>query len=43
MITGQAAGAAASLAIDAQEPVQNGDYGALRSQLILDGAVLTPP
>jgi len=43
MIVGQAAGAAASLAIDAQQPVQDVDYGALSAQLQKDGAVLTPP
>ena len=43
MILGQAAGAAASLAIDAQEAVQSVDYGALSSQLLQDGAILTPP
>ena len=43
MILGQAAGAAASLAVDAQEAVQSVDYGALSSQLLQDGAILTPP
>jgi len=43
MILGQASGAAASLAIDAQEMVQSVDYGALSTQLQQDGAVLTPP
>lgn len=43
MILGQAAGAAASLAIDIQEPVQNVNYSLLGSQLVRDGAILTLP
>lgn len=40
MIMGQAAGAAASLAIDENTTVQNVDYAALASQLHADGQVL---
>lgn len=41
MITGQAAGAAAALAIDAGESVQNIDYAKLATILAADGAVLS--
>jgi len=43
MIMGQAAGAAASLAIDENATVQNVSYQALASQLTTDGQVLTAP
>jgi hypothetical protein len=43
MIMGQAAGAAASLAIDENTPVQNVSYSALSTQLVSDGALLTTP
>jgi len=43
MIMGQAAGAAASLAIDGNSTVQGVSYSALSAQLLSDGAVLTPP
>ncbi|WP_263359982.1 FAD-dependent oxidoreductase [Acidicapsa ligni] len=43
MVMGQAAGAAASLAIDAGTTVQNVDYGQLSTLLLGDGAVITPP
>jgi hypothetical protein len=41
MITGQAAGAAAALAIDTGSSVQNVDYGKLSAVLLADGAVLS--
>lgn len=41
MMMGHAVGAAASLAIDEQVPVQQVDYPSLRDQLIADGQVLT--
>ena len=44
MIMGQAAGAAASLAIDENTAVQTVSYSALSTQLLSDGAVIvTPP
>lgn len=43
MIMGQAAGAAASLAIDEAATVQNVSYQALATQLTADGQVLTAP
>ncbi|MGU7783890.1 FAD-dependent oxidoreductase [Burkholderia sp. PU8-34] len=42
MITGQAAGAAAALAIDTGSSVQHVDYARLASTLLADGAVLAP-
>ena len=42
MIMGQAAGAAASLAIDADSTVQAVNYASLSSQLLKDGSVLAP-
>lgn len=43
MIMGQAAGAAASLAIDAKAAVQDVNYGVLANQLRDDGQLLTAP
>ncbi len=43
MIMGQAAGTAAALAIDGNTTVQGVSYGTLSSQLLNDGAVITPP
>ena len=43
MIMGQAAGAAASLAVDENATVQNVSYPALANQLTADGQVLTAP
>jgi len=43
MIMGQAAGAAASLAIDEDSAVQEVNYGALSARLVNDQAVITPP
>ncbi|WP_431207597.1 FAD-dependent oxidoreductase [Burkholderia cepacia] len=40
MITGQAAGAAAALAIDSRSSVQNIDYAKLSAILVNEGAVL---
>lgn len=40
MILGQSAATAAAMALDADCPVQNVDYGALRTRLLADGQVL---
>lgn len=42
MILGQSAATAATLAIDANSPVQKVEYAALRERLLADGQVLSP-
>jgi hypothetical protein len=42
-ILGQSAGAAASLAIDENIPVQDVDYAKLRKILLDEGQILDPP